>query len=72
MSDELSIWCQSCAKRLNCEEVKNRTHDGHEFGVGDLAAYQIVRAYLNPTPKPPCKSYEPSEEAKAKAAKKSA
>lgn len=70
MANELSIWCSSCAKRVNCEEVKKRTHDGHQFGVGDLAAYQIVRAYLKPDAEPPCENYEPDEETKAKAANK--
>jgi hypothetical protein len=67
MSNELSIWCQSCAKRLDCDEVKKRVHDGHQFGVGDLAAYQVVRAYLSPEP---CADYEPDEATKAKSAKK--
>ncbi len=71
MAEELSIWCQSCAKRLSCDEVKNRTHDGHSFDVGDLAAYQIVRTYLT-SQQEPCADYEPTDEARARAAKRSA
>ncbi len=70
MADELSIWCSSCAKRVNCEEIRNRAHDGHEFEVADLAAYQIVRAYLKPESETPCENYEPDEQTKAKSAKK--